>query len=418
MLRLLVSCLAVLLCAGALPAAFTVTFTIDAGKHDRSNVPVCVPIALPADLAGQQIVWVCDGDRDLAIGQITSPGLLSSARPAARGKENRELHFILPALKAGSSLTLKAVFGDGKAPAPGADVFQWHDTPGEYSKLRRGGRPVLRYVDHPLDDSTKQQREQTYKVYHHLYDPAGERLVTKGPGGLYTHHRGLFYGFRKVRYGDRKEVDIWHCTNDTYQGHERILASEAGPVLGRQRVLIAWHGVKKEVFAREEREVTVYAVPGGVMVDWVSRLKPTGGPVLLDGDPQHAGFHFRADNEVAAKTSKETIFIRPDGSGKPGETRNWPDDKRHVDLPWDAMSFVLGGKRYTVAYLDRPENPKEARYSERNYGRFGSYFVHEVTAEKPLTVAYRIWLQEGQMTGKEVAARSEDFVDPVRVTVK
>ena len=33
-----------------------------------------------------------------------------------------------------------------------------------------------------------------------------------------------------------------------------------------------------------------------------------------------------------------------------------------VDLPWNVMSFVVGGKRYTAAYLDRPENPKEARY--------------------------------------------------------
>ena len=82
------------------------------------------------------------------------------------------------------------------------------------------------------------------------------------------------------------------------------------------------------------------------------------------------------------------------------------------------MSFVVGGKRYTAAYLDRPTNPKEARFSERTYGRVGSYFVTTVTKEKPLVVAYRVWLQEGEMTPAEIAARSRAFVEPVTVTVK
>jgi hypothetical protein len=270
---------------------------------------------------------------------------------------------------------------------------------------------------HALDDSTKEKRDQTFKVFHHLYDPAGKHLVTNGAGGKYPHHRGLFYGFRKVTY-DGKEVDIWHCTGDTYQGHEKFLETTAGPVLGRHRVQIGWHGKGKEKFATEERELTVYAVPGGQLVEFASRLRPVKGTVKLDGDPQHAGFHFRADDEVASKTEKETIFIRPDGEDKPGASRNWPDQKGHVNLPWDAMSFVLGGQRYTAAYLDRPSNPKEARYSERPYGRFGSYFVAEVTEKEPLTVDYRIWLQEGKMAGEEVAAKSAAFASPVEVKVK
>jgi len=67
--------------------------------------------------------------------------------------------------------------------------------------------------------------------------------------------------------------------------------------------------------------------------------------------------------------------------------------------------------------LDHPNNPKEARDSERTYGRFGSYFVAEVTKEKPLTVHYRIWLQEGKMTVADVEALSAAFVSPVAVKV-
>src|SRR5262249_6384697 len=161
-------------------------------------------------------------------------------------------------------------------------------------------------------------------------------------------------------------------------------------------------------------------VPGGHLIEFASRVHSTVGPVKLDGDPQHAGFHFRADNEVAAKTKNQTYFLRPDGTGKPGETRNWdPKTKKGpVNLPWNVMSFVLGGQHYTVAYLDKPTNPKEARFSERDYGRFGSYFEYDLTEQKPLTIDYRVWLQRGEMTGPEVAARSEDFVKPVAVTLK
>jgi hypothetical protein len=193
-----------------------------------------------------------------------------------------------------------------------------------------------------------------------------------------------------------------------------------GQVLGRHRITIGWHGKDKRVFAEEVRELTVYNVPGGQLVEFASRLNTAAGPVKLDGDPQHAGVQFRADNEVFAKTSDQTIFVRPDGVGKPGETRNWEPGTRKgpVNLPWNAMSFVLKSKRYTVAYLDHPKNPKEARFSEREYGRFGSYFECTLEKHKPLTVNYRFWLQDGLMKPEEVATLSTNFIVPVEVTAK
>ena len=83
------------------------------------------------------------------------------------------------------------------------------------------------------------------------------------------------------------------------------------------------------------------------------------------------------------------------------------------------MSFVVGGQRYTIAYLDRPTNPKPAQFSEgRDYGRFGSYFVAEATEDKPLDVAYRLWLKKGEMKLPEAAAQSADFAQPPVVTIK
>jgi hypothetical protein len=263
----------------------------------------------------------------------------------------------------------------------------------------------------------------TYKVFHHLFDPSGKRLVTNGgPTGLYPHHRGLMYAFNKITYENgKKKADTWHCTNDAYQSHEGFLRIEGGPILGRHRVAVGWHGPKKEMFAKEERELTVYKVPGGTLVEFASRLKTLVGPVRLDGDPQHSGFQFRADKEVADKqVAKQTYYLRPDGKGGLGETRNWDPKTRQgpVDLPWDAMSFVLGGKRYTVEYVSGPKNPHPERYSERDYGRFGCYFEYDLTPERPLVVNYRVWLQDGEMNTEQAEVIRRAFVAPPQVTVK
>lgn len=401
------------LAASAEAATQEIRFTVSAGKHDRTNTPVVVPVKVAPGVAEVQAATLTAGKGNLLAGQVTRPGLHSDA---AADPLAREIHFILPRLAAGQSLKVKAVLKSG--PASSLAGFAWNDTPGKHIDLRWAGRPVLRYMYEALDDSSKERRELTYKPFHHLYDPTGKVLLTKGAGGQFTHHRGLYYGFNKVTYGTGKTADVWHCTGDAHQSHQKFLAQEAGPVLGRHRLEIHWHGQGKEVFAREEREITVYNTPGGILVQFASRLRSAGSPVHLDGDPQHAGFHFRADNEVAAETKGQTYYVRPDGVGAPGQTRNWPGNKDHVNLPWNAMSFVRGGERYTAAYLDRPQNPKEARFSERDYGRFGSYFVYDLDGEKSLDVRYRIWLQPGEMTVPAVAARSADFVEPVGVTVR
>ena len=76
------------------------------------------------------------------------------------------------------------------------------------------------------------------------------------------------------------------------------------------------------------------------------------------------------------------------------------------------MSFVVSGKRYTTLRINHPDNPKDSRGSERDYGRFGDYFAFEVTPEKPLKVKYRVWVQEGEMTVEQCEAIAAAFVSP------
>ena len=329
---------------------------------------------------------------------------------------SREIHFVVPKLTAHATRTFTAT-----TVAPGAvdpdENFQWKAETGKTAELRLGDKPVLKYMHEHVDNSTEERRGETYKVYHHVFDPAGERLLTKGAGGLFPHHRGLFYGFNRISYAGKK-ADIWHCRNGEHQEHVAFLEIVSGAVLGRHRLVVDWHGRDDQVFAREERELTAYRTPGGTLIEFASRLAATKSTVTLDGDPQHAGFQFRATQHVPDKTKNKTYYLRPDGKGEPGSFRNWPDQADHVDLPWNALCMVVDDQRYTVCYLDHPKNPKQARFSERDYGRFGSYFEYEISPDKPLELNYRIWVQTGEMTVDEVAAHSYDFVQPPTVTVK
>ena len=306
--------------------------------------------------------------------------------------------------------------------------MSWHHEPGKYAELRLGDQPVLRYMLQPLDESTEQSRFETYKVFHHLFAPSNGQLLTNGPTGeepysqevLYPHHRGLYYGFNKITYGDGQQADTWHCNHGESQQHVEILAEETGPDYGSHRLAINWQGQDGNVFAKELREVSAKVFPQYTQIDFVSTLESAvDGDIHLDGDPQHAGVQFRAIDSVAKENASQTYYLRTDGKGAPGETRNWnhkdlddPMNSQCVDRPWNAQSFVVDGKRYTAIYLDNPANPKPARYSERDYGRFGSYFVHDLKPGRPLKVRYRIILLEGETTVEDCQEFSQQFVFP------
>jgi hypothetical protein len=323
-----------------------------------------------------------------------------------------------------SAISTALVFASGQSCL--AAKFAWTQSEGETTLLYEG-RPALRLIHPKFDGSSPESIQATMKPFHHVFSPDGETLLTKGPGGLYPHHRGLFYGFNKVTYGDGKRCDIWHSTEGAHQQYAGELASEADDDSGSHQVKIEWYGRDGDLFAVEQRKLamrrpTIDGVTGW-LIDFESQLKTTGGKIHLDGDPQHAGFHFRAAQEDIANTKeadqnreKQIYYLRTDGKGKIGEARNWdqnnPDtdiSKESINRPWNAMSFELGGKRYTVLYLDHPSNPKPSRYSERAYGRFGSYFVADVTEDLPLNVKYRVWIQPGEMTVEQCEMLSAEF---------
>jgi hypothetical protein len=431
-------------------------------KIDVANSAVNAPLTIPLSVSKEHstltevaVDFITNRDVPQAVGQLTAPGIVTEAvKPAKDGLIRLDLHVVVTTPCMGLMVHLKPA-------KPQVIRFAWTEKKGEYAELilTRSGTftPYLRYMNRPYDASSADARNKSYKVFHHLYDPTGKRFVTNGGHTdenitdpkklLYPHHRGIMYGFNKCTYGPdlKLQADTWHCppqndkkkvANAAHVEHEKTLSAETGPVLGRHRVLIGWFGSGDKPFAKEERELTVYNVKGGTLVEFASRLRTTGGKIKVDGDPQHAGFQFRAHNNVAvdaqalkdkAKKLKDkkdvvpvpTYYLHPDGAkGEMGKERNWPQDKTLVDLPWYAMSFVLDNQRYTACYVNHPNNPKETRFSERDYGRFGGYFEREITEDNPLVVNYRLWLQAGEITAEQAAALQTAFVGATKTAAK
>jgi hypothetical protein len=399
--------------------------TVDAGEFDRVNVPVFVDLALPSEFANTN-------------GVFANSNLVRLTKMDGREIEaqffKQRLWFVLDKLPAGEKLTLEATVSKADRAASSDKGFAWKDTAGKHTDLVYDGRPLLRYMYVAPNASSPERRGEPYHAYHHVFDPAGKMLVTKGPGGRFLHHRGLFFGFNRVQndrntYNVGKLVDNQRSTGKAYQSHEGFLASEAGPVFGSHSVHVGWHGQEDgEIFGSEFRALTVYrqprvdGKPKGTLIDFASVLAvPESRSDIndnidwqfeLDGDPQHSGFYFCASNEVAEKTKGQTYFLRPSGMSKPGEYLSTAEHRDQVNPPWKGMSFVVGGERFTAVIFDRPKNPKEVRFSEHDDGQFGAYFAGKVTEYECLQVSYRFWLQTGEMTIKEIEAMAKDFTDP------
>ena len=101
----------------------------------------------------------------------------------------------------------------------------------------------------------------------------------------------------------------------------------------------------------------------------------------LDGDPQHAGFHFRANQEVAKNGKENTYYLRPDGKGKLGDTRNWdPKGDGQADDQPAVERVQLRDRRQAVhGAAGQPPGQPEARPAAASATTAGSATTSSTT---------------------------------------
>ena len=103
------------------------------------------------------------------------------------------------------TLLLFALVSLGLVNAFAEKGFQWKEDAGKHVDLLKDGKKIARYVYERMDPK---DRERTYKPFHHVYQANGKDFLTKGPGGKYTHHRGIYFGFSKCTAQDSHHVIV------------------------------------------------------------------------------------------------------------------------------------------------------------------------------------------------------------------
>lgn len=270
--------------------------------------------------------------------------------------------------------------------------YELSETQGQHLDVLKDGKTVARYMV-AYDTSTKEKQHDTYKPYLHVFNAGGDTLLTKGPGGDFTHHRGIFLGWNKLKVGE-KTYDRWHMKNGA-QVHSKFVEKSAGATSATFTSLVHWQGDGAAAAPVLEDERTFQFLPGTgpfyAVVDVTSKLKAIAGDTVFDGDPEHAGLQFRPAQEV---DRTKTTYLYPKAGANP---------QKDLDYPWFAESFVLNHKPYSVVYLSHPENPTGTRTSAyRDYGRFGSFFKTSIKSGETLTLKVRFLLAEGPLPSADV----------------
>lgn len=290
-----------------------------------------------------------------------------------------------------SFLLIAALPGIGRA----EEGFALKDHPGAYLDVLHDGTLVARYM-YAHDTSSKARLAETYKPYLHVFDPKGTAPITKGPGGLFPHHRGIFIGWRNIEVNGKK-YDRWHMIGGD-QIHEKFQDRTADKDSARFTSLVRWTGDKPDdTLLEEERTFTFRRppAPGYLLIDADSRIKAVAGDALLGDpakpDPEHTGLQFRPANEL---DRAQTKYLYPAAKANPHKDR---------DYPWVAATFTLKDKPYSVVYLNHPGNPRRGLTSAyRDYGRFGMCWETKIPKGQTREFRARFLIVAGEMPSAEV----------------
>ncbi|MGH8046449.1 MAG: DUF6807 family protein, partial [Chthoniobacterales bacterium] len=187
-----------------------------------------------------------------------------------------------------------------------ATGFEAKITENKQTDIVRDGIVVARFMTEH-DTSTPERQAETFKPYLHVFDPTGTVRLTKGPGGLYPHHHGLFVGYNIITVGGQT-YDRWHMIGGD-QIARKVSASES---YGKLNLIanVEWEGTTGSTLLDEERSMTFFtpAKPFYLGIDITTTIKPPKGEASLNGDLEHAGVQFRPSEKI---DTAKTVYLFP-----------------------------------------------------------------------------------------------------------
>ncbi len=361
--------------------------TIDAGPHDRLNVPVIIA-ATDAARADEAL----SGGRDLA----------------AQSLPDGRIALVLPAQVASERITYRLT--DAAAGAPGG------------VRVAQEAGALAIYRDGIL-----------LTRYHYDSVPARPYFFPlNGPGGLaYTraypmdpgvedeskdhpHHRSLW-----IAHGEVNGVDNWsEESGHGYTKHRSHTGIFSGPLVGGFEALAEWTGPDGAELLTEELIVQAWSAdPACVVMDFNIRLKPTGASVLF-GDTKEGGIlsvRVASALDVPRGGTITNVFAGVNESETWGKSSHWCD-----------YSGEVSGHKIGITVMDHPDSFRYPTYWHvRNYGlmtanpfAYSAYSggakegSHVLEPGASLCFRYRLLLHAGSATSARVPARYLDFVAP------
>lgn len=246
------------------------------------------------------------------------------------------------------------------------------------------GEPWLETSTTPFIRADTQCQEATCRVFTHIWRLDQTGPLTKGPGGMYSNHRGIFLGWADTIVAGN-DYDSWAMSN-CYQQHKNWEHIEMGPERARQVEHIQWRNFQDKPFIEETRSFAIAPGPGGSrIIDFTAHLRTTADRIELAGGPHFGGVHVRLSDEVTAHP-ETTRFILPAGA-------SMLDDGTAPGAWWVCAAAEVRGRRFWLMHMTSPETTAGAPlYSARRYGRVGAYFETAFTNARPLILRCRFVL--------------------------
>jgi hypothetical protein len=280
--------------------------------------------------------------------------------------------------------------------------FELKDAPGDHMDVLLDGKVVARYM-YAHDTSSKERRTDTSKPYLHVFDTEGKAPITKGTGGLFPHHRGIFIGWQKIGYAG-KTYNLWEMASGDIV-HKEFANQKANGDDASFTSRTEWDltqakddNAGKKIL-EEERTMTFRRGPAPfrLQIDFTSTVKAVAGDVVLNGDPEHGGVQFRPANELS---TAETTYVFPRESAQP---------HKDTDYPWVGETYTLHGHKHSVVEISHPDDPKETRWSAyRDYGRFGAFPKATLKSGDSITLRYRFLIADGPMPPADITQKVAD----------
>jgi len=252
-----------------------------------------------------------------------------------------------------------------------------NELPGQRVVISHDGRTVAEFI----------HGEGQAKPYLALFNKGGERLTNPGidargqETGRFPHHRGIYIGWNKIE-SELGTDDLWHMrkTRMVVDSVEKRMVDAGGVEIIAN---IRWLSQKKD------------GEQNGVLINERRTIRV----LVLGGDLQHAGLHFRAAAEVD-EVRDQTRYLWSPADLDPGTGRIVSNN-----LEWVNFRFPLHGHWYSVTQLNHPGN-QAGELSWRDYGRFGFFRTARMAAGEEISFQGRFLVEELEGAGDESMIRT------------